>query len=144
MDVDSSERRPRGGIRIGIWIILAVGVIGYLVVTSISDFQLPYVSAADLPGASGRFVRVAGKVAMGGVELDGPGDISVTFALIDEQGDTVRVEYRGVRPDAFREGAQAVVEGTFDPSSRQFNAVLLQAKCPSKYEVGVATATQKS
>ena len=65
---------------------------------------------------------------------------SCTLPLIDDRGDTVRVYYAGIRPDAFRAGAQAVVEGRYAARSGQFEAELLQAKCPSKYEVGVAGA----
>lgn len=124
------------------WILLASAAILYLVLSSIQGAQLPYVNASELPAAGGRHVRVAGKVAAGGIESEGPGDVSIHFALIDERGDTVRVEYTGVRPDAFREGAQAVVEGAYDPVRAMFLAELLQAKCPSKYEVGVAAAPQ--
>lgn len=118
-----------------IWVALSGAAVVYLVVTSIRGTELPYVNAADLPASGHRAVRVAGKVAVGGIESEGPGDVSIAFLLIDERGDTVRVEYSGVRPDAFREGAQAVAEGTYDAPKSVFHAELLQAKCPSKYEV---------
>lgn len=126
--------------RMWIWIILSIVAVVYLVVSSIRGTQLPYVNASDLPTAQGQHVRVAGKVAIGGIVSEGAGDVSIRFALIDEKGDTVHVDYTGVRPDAFREGAQAVVEGDFDPGLGVFRAVLLQAKCPSKYEVGAPSS----
>lgn len=134
----SSE--PKKSVRMWIWIVLSAAAVIYLVVSSVRGTQLPYVDAADLPSVMGQHVRVAGKVAVGGIVSDGPGDTSIQFALIDEHGDTVTVDFSGVRPDAFREGAQAVVEGNFDPAAGLFRAQLLQAKCPSKYEVGSAGA----
>lgn len=131
-------------VKMWIWIVLAGAAVLYLVISSVQGMQLPYVNAAELSSVPGRMVRVAGKVAMGGVESDGPGDVSIRFALVDEKGDTVTVDYSGVRPDAFREGAQAVVEGTYDANSNVFHADLLQAKCPSKYEVGTAEAARSS
>ena len=125
-------------VQMWIWIFLAATAVLYLVISSIRGTEVPYVDAAAIASAGSRHVRVAGKVAAGGIESDGPGDVSIRFSLIDEHGDTVLVEYTGVRPDAFREGAQAVVEGRFDAGRGSFNAVLLQAKCPSKYEVGVS------
>ncbi len=129
---------PKKSVQMWIWITLSAAAVIYLVVSSVSGTQLPYVDAADLGRVTGQNVRVAGKVAVGGIVSDGPGDTSIQFALIDEHGDTVRVDFSGVRPDAFREGAQAVVEGNFDPAFGLFRAQLLQAKCPSKYEVGPA------
>ena len=132
---DAIEKKSVG---MWIWIVVASGAVLYLVLSSVQDMHLPYVNAAELSGVKGRMVRVAGKVAVGGIESEGPGDVSIRFALIDEKGDTVFVEYTGVRPDAFREGGQAVVEGNYNADLNIFHASLLQAKCPSKYEVGVA------
>ena len=42
------------------------------------------------------------------------------------------VRYRGVVPDAFKDGAEVVVEGRFD--GQTFTAARLFAKCPSKFE----------
>lgn len=131
------ERETKPSIKIWIWIVLAAVAVLYLVLSSVQGLQIPYVNAADLNGVNGKHVRVAGKVAVGGIESDGAGDVSIRFALLDETGDTVWVDYEGVRPDAFREGAQAVAEGRYDADHKIFRAELLQAKCPSKYEAGV-------
>lgn len=132
----NAEGAKKKSVQMWIWIVLAGAAVMYLVLSSIQGTQLPYVNADELPGVQGRMVRVAGKVAVGGIQSDGAGDVSIRFALIDEHGDTVYVDYTGVRPDAFREGAQAVAEGNYNAQNKIFNAVLLQAKCPSKYEVG--------
>ncbi len=123
-------------VKMWVWIVAAAVVVVYLVTTSIRATQLPYVNAAELVATRGQPVRVAGKVARGGIESSGEGDVSIRFKLIDEANDTVMVEYTGVRPDAFKEGAQAVAEGRYEPARNVFVANLLQAKCPSKYEVG--------
>lgn len=47
--------------------------------------------------------------------------------------ETVRVRYRGVAPDTFKNDAQVTVTGRFR-SDGTFEATELLAKCPSKYE----------
>lgn len=135
-----NEEGKKPQFRIWILVVLSASAVLALVLSSIRGIEVPYVSAAELASVKDRNVRVAGKVAVGGIESDGAGDVSIRFALIDDKGDTVTVDYTGVRPDAFREGAQAVAEGNFDASRGVFLAEILQAKCPSKYEVGVAAA----
>lgn len=124
-----------------IWVTASATLVFYLVISSVRGTEVRYVNAAELSGLQSQYVRVAGRVAAGGIQAEGPGDVSISFLLIDERGDTAYVEYTGVRPDAFREGAQAVVEGAYDSGRRIFHAELLQAKCPSKYEVGVPAAS---
>lgn len=136
----NTEGETKPSIKIWIWVVLAAAAVLYLVLSSIQGIQIPYVNATELNGVSGKHVRVAGKVAAGGIQSEGAGDVSIRFALLDEKGDTVWVDYEGVRPDAFREGAQAVAEGQYDAAHKIFRAELLQAKCPSKYEASVPGA----
>ena len=145
MSESESPKRP-GQKSAGVWILVvaAAAAVLYLVLSSVSGTQMPYVTAAELRAMPGQHVRAAGRVAVGGVESSGPGDVSIYFALIDDKGDTVRVFYSGVRPDAFKEGAQAVAEGTFDPAAGVMTADLLQAKCPSKYEVAAPSVPAAS
>jgi len=46
----------------------------------------------------------------------------------------IGVVYQGLMPDAFGEGREVVVEGTFDTKARTLHATKLVTKCPSKYE----------
>jgi cytochrome c-type biogenesis protein CcmE len=63
----------------------------------------------------------------------GPG---VSFTLLDKDnpGETLRVSYRGAVPDAFKAGAEVIVEGGLDGEAKTFKATTLITKCPSKYQ----------
>jgi cytochrome c-type biogenesis protein CcmE len=49
---------------------------------------------------------------------------------------TLRVKYsgNGVLPDTFKDQAQVVLEGHYDADQQRFEAQVVLAKCPSKYE----------
>jgi cytochrome c-type biogenesis protein CcmE len=64
-------------------------------------------------------------------------NLLLTFQISDETG-TLPVIYKGVRPDMFQEGAEAVVEGHYETDGR-FKATSLMLKCPSKYEESTST-----
>lgn len=75
-------------------------------------------------------VRLSGHVADGTIVRD-----AVAGTLAFQVTDGTRrldVRYRGVVPDAFKDGAEVVVEGRFD--GQTFTAARLFAKCPSKFE----------
>jgi cytochrome c-type biogenesis protein CcmE len=59
------------------------------------------------------------------------------FELVDGE-ETLPVTYAGIQPDAFRDGAQALVEGRYLESG-VFEASQLLFECPSKYEAPVST-----
>ena len=46
----------------------------------------------------------------------------------------IKVEYKGIVPDAFQEEVEVIVEGTYDEVNKKFVANSLLAKCPSRYE----------
>ena len=46
----------------------------------------------------------------------------------------VRYTGNAVLPDTFQDRAQVVMEGRFMPAQKRFEAEVVQAKCPSKYE----------
>ena len=46
----------------------------------------------------------------------------------------IKVEYKGIVPDAFQEDVEVIVEGTYDEVNKKFVANSLLAKCPSRYE----------
>lgn len=85
----------------------------------------------DLPSRPERDFRVNGKVEAGSVERRGDG-LDVRFVMTDGRA-ALPVEYHGVVPDAFVEGADVVVEGGLREDGT-FVATSLLAKCPSKYE----------
>lgn len=75
-------------------------------------------------------VRLSGLVADGTILRD-PVAGTLAFQVTDGTR-RLPVQYRGVVPDAFKEGAEVVVEGRFDGAT--FTAARLFAKCPSKFE----------
>ena len=84
----------------------------------------------DVPDIYGQKVRVSGTVVHGSIknELDD----SLRFTIADGKGE-IDVEYDGIIPDIFTDGVEAVVEGKFS-AGNVFEADLLLAKCPTKYE----------
>jgi cytochrome c-type biogenesis protein CcmE len=118
--------------------IIAIGAIAvaltYLVYGGVKDTMVYYLTVEELkgriPSVYKEKVRVSGTVVPGSIrkELDG----SLEFKIAD--GDqSIDVRYRGIIPDIFRDGVQAVVEGSYTPEN-VFQAKILLAKCPTKYE----------
>ena len=75
--------------------------------------------------------RITGKVAEGTIDRL-PAGREARFVLTDGSAN-LPVAYRGQIPDAFVEGSDVVVEGR-QRDDGTFQAHLLLAKCPSKYE----------
>ena len=82
--------------------------------------------------AYGEQTRVMGKVVDGSVEKARETN-TIRFAMTSEGSMSVPVLYSGVVPDAFKPGADVVVEGSMTPNGT-FTADSLLVKCPSKYE----------
>lgn len=60
---------------------------------------------------------------------------SVSFHLVDKDdaSQQIPVVYQGLVPDAFKPGAEVIVEGGMNDQGR-FSAKTLMTKCPSKYQ----------
>ena len=82
--------------------------------------------------AYGEQVRLMGRVADGSVD-NNPSASTLRFAVTGEDGASLPALYSGMVPDAFREDAEIVLEGTLTPAGT-FQADSLLVKCPSKYE----------
>jgi len=117
--------------------VIFIGVVGYLLFSGLQETVYYYtvgeVLAADFqPVKQG--IRLTGTVVPGSVNRQ-PDSLVMDFLLADDQtGATLKIHYQGVVPDSFKEDRHVVVEGTFHPDSRQFDAGNLLVKCPSKYE----------
>ena len=95
---------------------------------------------ASKPPAAGQQIRLGGLVETGTVEKSGE---TVAFSVTDLTN-AVKVTYRGLLPDLFREGQGVVVEGAFDGSG-QFVARQVLAKHDETYmPPEVAEALKKS
>jgi cytochrome c-type biogenesis protein CcmE len=80
--------------------------------------------------AYGEKVRLGGKVVEGSIQSEPSGN-ETRFSITDGTK-SVPVAYRGAVPDAFKPGADIVMDGALSPSGT-FEASSLLAKCPSKY-----------
>jgi len=113
----------------GLAVIIAVGYIGY---SGLRSGTLTYVTPSELvakPELADKDLRLAGRVTDKPVRRD-PANLRLEFTLGDGRV-VVPVIYHGVVPDAFKNGADVVVEGRY--KSGVFAADKLLAKCPSKY-----------
>ncbi len=117
-------------------IAFSIGIVavGLLVGVSFRGSMVYYLTVGeffDFPGTRPEPVRVNGRVAPGTIRKQS-GTLGVQFAITD--GDRFLPVYYGREvPDTFVDGAEVVVEGDLDDRGT-FQAHMLLAKCPSKYE----------
>jgi cytochrome c-type biogenesis protein CcmE len=120
--------------RIGLAVVIVLGVIAWLAVSGIQSNKSYYVTIGELQGmgakAYTRHLRVAGNVEPGSIARNGT---HAQFMLL-ELGKRLPVEYAGIEPppDTFKDNAQALAIGTLGRDGI-FHATELQAKCASKY-----------
>ncbi len=107
-------------------------VIGWLIFSNVQGSTAYYLTVEEVmgQGPSDRMVRVSGLVVGETIDWD-PQQMTLRFEIADEGG-SLPVIYKGVRPDMFQDGAQAVVEGKYTTKG-VFEATSLLLKCPSKY-----------
>jgi cytochrome c-type biogenesis protein CcmE len=124
----------KGRTKFVVAIVVIAVAIGYLVYGGVNDTMVYYLTVQELkdrvPSVYKEKVRVSGKVVPGSIknEIDG----SLEFKIADGN-ETMDVKYKGIVPDIFKDGVEAVVEGLYTPDN-VFVASLLLAKCPTKYE----------
>lgn len=106
----------------------------YLAYSGARSSMAYYLTVGELLDRTGTVrnadVRLSGTVSSGTIARD-PIAGTVAFEVTDGSR-RIPVRYRGVVPDAFKDGAEVVVEGRFD--GQTFTAARLFAKCPSKFE----------
>lgn len=120
-------------------LVLILAGIGFLIMKGISDTGVYYRTVAEVLTdgalAEKRGVRVSGEVEDGTILYDQK-ELKLTFSVRDmeESGKVMKVVYNGVKPDAFKEDVEVILEGRYDEPKNTFYAQTLLAKCPSKYE----------
>ncbi len=116
-----------------------------LTLSAFDDSLVFFYSPTDLQAKNvppGRDVRIGGLVEEGSVKR-APDGREVHFVVTD-MNKTVKVVYRGILPDLFREGQGVVVEGKVEPGGG-FRASEVLAKHDEKYmPPEVAEALKKS
>src|SRR5277367_4991225 len=120
--------------RIGVAIVIILGVIAALAVSGVRANKSYYVTIQELDAmgskAYTRNLRVAGNVLPGSIRHSGT---NAEFVLV-ENANKLRVSYQGEEPppDTFKDNSQALAIGTYGRDG-VFHATQLQAKCASKY-----------
>ena len=120
-------------LKFGIGIGIIIAVVAWEAISGFQQSKTYYFTVSELlAGKAGHErVRVGGVVAPDSIERRGG---KVTFRLT-QNTESIPVTYVGADalPDTFRSGAQAIIEGSYEPAG-YFRADKIQAKCASKYE----------
>ncbi len=120
--------------------VVALGL-AYLFAAGIRQSSSTHMTLKDLAHRVVESDLESTRIQLGGCKVV-PGSIQwdeyhhrPTFTVADSTY-TLQVRYVGnaVLPDTFKDEAQVVLEGYLDSSSNCFDAQIVFAKCPSKYE----------
>jgi cytochrome c-type biogenesis protein CcmE len=118
---------------VGLVVAIALGYLGF---TAFQGASMYYLTVDELlarnEAAYGERVRLMGKVEEGSIVRNSETN-TLHFAVTDEDGTSLPVVHSGLVPDAFKQGADVVVEGSLTRAGT-FEADSLLVKCPSKYE----------
>ncbi len=126
----------RSSIRLIVVTLAVIGGVAWLISSGVKETGLHYMTVTELaqlsqaPKADG--FRLDGKIAAGSVVYDQRVP-RLAFRMTDGK-EAIGVVYDGLMPDAFAEGREVVVEGTYVHADRTLHASKLVTKCPSKYE----------
>ena len=127
--------------KLAIFFLLLAGALAILVVTSSSSAAQVHLKLHEFRAEAERLgveklarrnLTLYGKVKEGSIEREG---VRARFTLVD-QGTEMPVEHSGktLLPDTFQDGADAGVEGNYDPVRKVFVSHKVMAKCASRYE----------
>ncbi len=115
-------------------LFVIVSLVSWLVFAGVKDSMVYYMTVdellEDVPDIYGQKVRVSGTVVSGSIQNELRDSLRFTIEAGEGRLD---VEYDGIIPDIFADGVEAVVEGRLSEDN-VFDADLLLAKCPTKYE----------
>ncbi len=124
----------KGKLKFIVAIVVIALAVSYLVYGGVKDTMVYYLTVKELksrvPSIYGEKIRVSGKVVPGSIKHGADG--ALEFSIADGGGD-IAVAYSGIVPDIFKDNVEAVVEGEYTPKN-VFEADVLLAKCPTKYE----------
>lgn len=147
----SGTRRPSAALRKRrrLYIVLAgvtmLGIAAALVLTALEDSIVFFHSPSDVQAKAigpGQHFRLGGLVKEGSVTKAENG--LITNFEVTDLDQSVKVSYRGILPDLFREGQGVVAEGSLSPE-RVFVAREVLAKHDENYmPPEVADAIKKS
>ncbi len=116
---------------------LFLGGIAYLVISGATGAASYWVGVSEvmaMPADQPVSARVFGNVKMDGVTRPENGGVRFLLEDKDNARTTIWVSYQGAIPEAFKPGAEIIVNGTFRGPGQDFVAHTLITACPSKYE----------
>jgi cytochrome c-type biogenesis protein CcmE len=121
----------------GIVLAALVGLVYSGVRESMVYFYTPTEVREKTESVRGKALRVGGMVEEGSIRWDAQ-QVLLTFALTDGKS-SVPVRHKGTAPDLFKEGAGAVVEGTWAPEGYLRSSAIMakhseEYKAPKDYE----------
>lgn len=120
-----------------ILLVLAIGAVlgAVLLAMSAMRAQASFFYAPGDVAAKGlpldRAVRIGGMVRQGSIRRHGDG-VTIDFIVGDDTPHTIRVFYRGITPDLFRENSGVIAQGRFRPDGA-FIASEILAKHDENY-----------
>ena len=134
-----TTRRANSKIKFIIGGLVIVGLIGYLIVSSISSAGAYYREVGEVLSQqqtlTGKALRVSGNIVTESIRYDAA-TLDLSFKISDpaDASKQLPIHFHGVQPDQMsREGSSAIVEGTLGPGGVvEANNLLL--KCPSRYD----------
>lgn len=116
--------------------LLVIGLVIVLIVQATMTTGAYYLTVSELEAKGfemvGERVRVSGAVVEGS-EVWQAKEMTLSFAITDEDGSQLPIVFYGPRPDNFQRAAEAIVEGEL-LADGTFKANTLLLKCPSRYE----------
>jgi cytochrome c-type biogenesis protein CcmE len=124
---------------------IVAAALGGLVYSGVRDSMVYFYTPSELvqkeDQLAGKALRVGGMVVNGSIKWD-PQSLLLTFQLTDGQK-TVPVRHRGTPPDLFKEGAGAVIEGTWSPEGYVRSSTIM-AKHSEEYKPPTHPETMES
>ena len=115
--------------------LIIVAALGFLIISGFKDSSVYYMTVTELnakkAGLAGEGLRVSGYVIPSSIDWDAE-KIKVRFTMLEGR-DSLRVLYKGVKPDQLADAQQVLAEGKLDAEG-VLQASKLLLKCPSKYE----------
>ncbi len=117
---------------VGLAVAIALSYLGFTAFQGASMYYLTVDELLARNDAYGERLRVMGKVEDGSVVKNSETN-TLNFAVTGGDGASLPVLYSGMVPDAFKQNADVVVEGSLTRAGT-FEADTLLVKCPSKYE----------
>ncbi len=132
-------------IKIAISFAIVAVLLVWLTITGFDDNLQFYVSIKDVKAmdseAYSKGLRVKGYLVPGSL-VKQTNSLEVSFKIIKDSHE-LDVHYAKELPDTFVDSSEVLVEGKFTPEG-YFDAQMLMAKCPSKYESADDYSSEKT